>query len=58
MQAAFAAWTSDYNTAMGNTAELEKKEREEPNEIERLMGVMEQGLELLGSTAIEDKLQA
>jgi len=53
----FAQWSKRYRAALVDLAELEKKEREEPNEIERLMGEIEVDLRLVGSTAIEDKLQ-
>mmetsp|Transcript_45694 Transcript_45694/g.120430 ORF Transcript_45694/g.120430 Transcript_45694/m.120430 type:complete len:1169 (-) Transcript_45694:945-4451(-) len=56
--ASFERWHSEYIAACGSATELEKKDREEPNEIDRLMGMMENDLTLLGSTAIEDKLQS
>ncbi|KAL1507386.1 hypothetical protein AB1Y20_008228 [Prymnesium parvum] len=53
----YKRWHAEFVKACGSTTELEKKDREEPNEIDRLMGLVEQDLILLGSTAIEDKLQ-
>ena len=53
----YSEWSKRYRTALVDVAELDKKERELPNEIERLMGEIEVGMELVGSTAIEDKLQ-
>ena len=53
----FSEWQQRYRTATVDLAEIEKKEKELPNEIERLMGEIEVGLSLVGSTAIEDKLQ-
>ncbi|KAL3919948.1 MAG: hypothetical protein SGPRY_005444 [Prymnesium sp.] len=53
----YERWHAEFVQARGSATELEKKDREEPNEIDRLMGLMEQDLVLLGSTAIEDKLQ-
>jgi len=54
---AYGEWSERYRRASSDLAELEKKEKELPNEIERLMGELEQGMFLVGSTAIEDKLQ-
>jgi len=56
-EASYQAWVKEYNAACGSQEQLEAKEKEMPNEIDRLMALMEQGLTLLGSTAIEDKLQ-
>ena len=55
--ATYDEWSRHYRAALSDLAELDKKERELPNEIERLMGEIEVGMELVGSTAIEDKLQ-
>ena len=57
-RSAYSSWSARYQASLTQISELEKKEREEPNLIDSLMGEMEQGLTLLGSTAIEDKLQA
>eukprot|EP00965_Chrysotila_dentata_P102920 3397727-Pleurochrysis_carterae.AAC.1 len=47
-----------YRRALLSADELERKARDEPNEIDALCDELEVGLSLLGSTAIEDKLQA
>ena len=54
---AYEAWAARYGAAMADVAEHEKKERDEPNEIDRLGAELEGELTLLGSTALEDKLQ-
>lgn len=54
----YEEWSKRYRASLVDLAELEKKEKEQPNEIERLMSEIEIGLSLVGSTAIEDKLQA
>ena len=48
-EASFSRWNGEYVAACGNTTELEKKEREEPNEIDRLAGLMEQVCAIEGS---------
>ena len=53
----YAEWSSAYTAALTDISEIEKKEKEQPNKIDGLMDQMESGLTLLGSTAIEDKLQ-
>ncbi|KAG5183758.1 hypothetical protein JKP88DRAFT_198883 [Tribonema minus] len=53
----FAAWAEQFDDASGDLDEINKRNAGEPNRIEDLMDVIEMGLELLGSTAIEDKLQ-
>jgi len=53
----FAAWSARFRAALVDLTEIEKKEKELPNEIERLMGEIETNLHMVGSTAIEDKLQ-
>ena len=53
----YADWSKRYRAALVDLVELDKKERELPNEIERLMSEVEIGMSLVGSTAIEDKLQ-
>jgi magnesium-transporting ATPase (P-type) len=55
--ASYDAWSAKYRRAMLNLAEIEKKSRDEDNEIDRLCDEMERGLTLLGTTALEDKLQ-
>ena len=53
----YLEWSARYRAALTNLSELEKKSRDEPNAIDALMDEMEKDLTLLGSTAIEDKLQ-
>ena len=53
----YDAWSARYRAALTDVAELDKKEKELPNAIDNLMSEMEAGLSLLGTTAIEDKLQ-
>ncbi|CAI5729798.1 unnamed protein product [Peronospora effusa] len=46
------------DVACGNVAEIDRRKDEKPNAIDDLMEEkIEQGLELIGATAIEDKLQ-
>ncbi|CAM9092815.1 unnamed protein product, partial [Phaeothamnion confervicola] len=52
---AYAAWAERYEAVITDLAEIEKKNQ--PNRIEDVMDEIERGLVLLGSTAIEDKLQ-
>ncbi|KAH9102893.1 hypothetical protein LEN26_015425 [Aphanomyces euteiches] len=54
---AFASWSARYRAASGSIDELEKRKNGEPNQIDDLMEEMESNLELIGATAIEDKLQ-
>ena len=56
-QAEYDEWSVRYRRALTDLVELEKKEKELPNEIERAMSELEMGMMLVGSTAIEDKLQ-
>lgn len=56
-EATYTDWARRYRAALTDLAELEKKEKELPNLIEKTMGELEHGLQLVGSTAIEDKLQ-
>ena len=53
----YAAWKEKYHEATTNLEELEKKKKLQPNEIERLEAEMEANVTLLGSTALEDRLQ-
>jgi len=55
--AEYIPWSGQYRRAISSTIELEKKARDEPNEVDRLCDLLEVELGLLGSTAIEDKLQ-
>ena len=54
---AFDSWSAKYKAALANIAQLEAKGRDEPNDIDDLCAEMETDLTLLGSTALEDKLQ-
>ena len=53
----FTEWHRKYREATGDVGELEKKKNEQPNRIDQLMDQMEQDLEVIGSSALEDKLQ-
>jgi magnesium-transporting ATPase (P-type) len=50
-------WLLKYQHACGDADELTKQREGRPNMIDDLCGEVEHGLELLGATAIEDKLQ-
>ena len=54
---AYLTWSTAYRKALSDIAELEKKGDDLPNQIDRLCDELELELEMLGSTAIEDKLQ-
>ncbi|OQS02099.1 phospholipid-transporting ATPase [Thraustotheca clavata] len=54
----FADWAGKFRQASGSIAELEKRKNGQPNAIDNLMEEMESNLELIGATAIEDKLQS
>lgn len=56
-EAWYTAWKDKYHQAKTDLEELEKKKKLEPNEIERLETEMEANVMLLGSTALEDRLQ-
>lgn len=53
----FAVWLAAYQSATTDLNEIEKREKGLPNRIEELEDSLEQGLFLIGATAIEDKLQ-
>lgn len=53
----FEEWFRRYSAAVANVVEQEKRKEKEPNEIDDLMDEIESNLDLLGATAIEDKLQ-
>lgn len=53
----FAAWHAKYKAAAADLNEQEKRKRKEDNMIDTLMDQIEANLDLLGATAIEDKLQ-
>ena len=55
--AVFDNWQNRYVEALGDASEVAKRAALEDNRIDDLMDEMEHGLELLGATAIEDKLQ-
>lgn len=50
-------WQERFKIASASLEEIEKRKNEQPNQIDELMSEIEQNLELLGATAIEDKLQ-
>lgn len=54
---AYQAWSADYRAALSDLEEVAKQKRGDPNRIEDLEECLEFGLELLGATAIEDRLQ-
>jgi phospholipid-translocating P-type ATPase (flippase) len=56
-QNGFAKWNEQYVAASADAAQIELHNKSKPNEIDRLMDILETDLELLGATAIEDKLQ-
>jgi magnesium-transporting ATPase (P-type) len=56
-QAEFLALLERYSQAKGNIAQLELKGKGEPNEIDEIEELLESDLELLGCSAIEDRLQ-
>ncbi|UIZ28466.1 hypothetical protein KXD40_009351 [Peronospora effusa] len=53
----FQQWRVRFDDAQGNVAEIDRRKHGKPNAIDDLMEEIEQGLELVGATAIEDKLQ-
>lgn len=53
----FLRWNEEYAKAKTDLSQLEKRKRGEQNAIEDLEDALEQGLILLGATAIEDRLQ-
>ncbi|GAB9475624.1 hypothetical protein Gpo141_00012712 [Globisporangium polare] len=54
---AFDAWSREYKNALSDLDQVKKQKAGEPNQIEDLEEALEMGLELLGATAIEDRLQ-
>ncbi|RLN90927.1 hypothetical protein BBJ28_00008727 [Nothophytophthora sp. Chile5] len=54
---AYAAWSAEYDRALGDLEQLALQRRGEPNRIEELEEQLEQDLDLMGATAIEDRLQ-
>lgn len=53
----FAAWSREYKSALSDLEQVRLQKAGEPNRIEDLEEALEMGLELLGATAIEDRLQ-
>jgi len=53
----YDVWSQQYASASSDMKELESQKKGQDNRIEQLEDQLEQGLELLGCTAIEDKLQ-
>lgn len=53
----FAEWSNEYDAALGDLEQMALQKRGERNRIEELEEQLEQGLQLIGATAIEDRLQ-
>lgn len=53
----FYRWLEEYSNARTDLVQMEKKKKGEPNKIEDMEDAIEQGLNLIGATAIEDRLQ-
>jgi phospholipid-transporting ATPase len=53
----YAEWSSRFHEAQNNLDELARRKQDQPNKIDQCMDEIESNLELLGATAIEDKLQ-
>ena len=56
-QEKWTSFSSNYEAALTNLGEVEKKAKGEDNRIDELQNEMEDGLSLLGITGIEDRLQ-
>jgi len=54
----FESWVVRYRTAINDMRQIELRRLGEKNDIDRLMEEIEVNLEILGATAIEDRLQA
>lgn len=54
----FESWVIRYRTAINDMRQIELRRVGEKNDIDRLMEEVEVNLEVLGATAIEDRLQA
>ncbi|TMW63660.1 hypothetical protein Poli38472_002601 [Pythium oligandrum] len=54
---AFMEWSREYKAALSDLEQVQRQKLGEPNQIEELEESLEMGLELLGATAIEDRLQ-
>ncbi|DBA01328.1 TPA: hypothetical protein N0F65_001833 [Lagenidium giganteum] len=53
----YAEWSKRFRDAQNNLEEIDKRKKDLPNAIDECMDEIETDLELLGATAIEDKLQ-
>ncbi|OQR99768.1 phospholipid-transporting ATPase [Achlya hypogyna] len=56
-EAYYKSWRTRYHAALNDLNEIDKRKKEAPNAIDTCMEELETDLELLGATAIEDKLQ-
>ncbi|GAB9465484.1 Phospholipid-transporting atpase drs2 [Globisporangium polare] len=54
----FEGWVTRYRTAINDMRQIELRRLGEKNDIDRYMEDIEVNLEILGATAIEDRLQA
>lgn len=54
----FEGWVTRYRTAINDMRQIELRRLGEKNDIDRYMEEIEVNLEVLGATAIEDRLQA
>eukprot|EP00903_Cladosiphon_okamuranus_P011458 g10792.t1 len=55
---AFQKWEQTFEEASNDLVEIDKRNMGEPNRIEDCMELIETNLEIIGASAIEDKLQA
>ncbi|CAK4078673.1 unnamed protein product [Aphanomyces euteiches] len=53
----YLEWSKRYKAACASLEQIDKRKNGQPNDIDACMVEIEQDLELLGATAIEDKLQ-
>lgn len=53
----FLSWSKEYKAALSDLDQVARQKAGEPNRIEDLEELIEKDLELLGATAIEDRLQ-
>ncbi|TMW58309.1 hypothetical protein Poli38472_011897 [Pythium oligandrum] len=54
----YESWVVRYRTAINDMRQIELRRLGEPNDIDRCMEEIEVNLDILGATAIEDRLQA
>ncbi|KAG6963502.1 hypothetical protein JG688_00008114 [Phytophthora aleatoria] len=54
----FESWVIRYRTAINDMRQIDLRRNGEDNDIDRLMEEIEKNLDILGATAIEDRLQA